>query len=298
MFKSGFISIVGRPNVGKSTLLNQILKTKIAIMSDKAQTTRNTLQGIYTDDEAQMIFIDTPGIHKPKDLLGSFMNTTAINSAYGVDIVLFMAPVNETIGKGDRYILSRLKEQEAPVFLVLNKIDMVSKEALIKQLDLWNQEFDFAEIIPISSLKDNNIDVLLNVIKNYLKEGQAYYDSDSITNHPERFIVSEFIREKVLHFTHEEIPHSIAIVIEKMDGNDKNVEILATIVVNRKSQKGMLIGKQGAMIKKIRLAAQKEIKKLLGLEKVYLELYVRVEKDWRSKQRYLKQFGYDEDDYS
>jgi len=296
MFKSGFVSIIGRPNVGKSTLLNQILGTKIAIMSDKAQTTRNTLQGIYTDEEAQIIFIDTPGIHKPQDLLGSFMNTTAINSVLGVDIILFMTSCDQEIGKGDRYILNRLKDQEAAVFLVLNKIDTISKEKLIEQLVIWQNEFNFKEIIPISSLKNQNVDQLLSTIKEYLNEGKAYYDANQITDHPTRFIIAEFIREKILFFTHQEIPHSIAIVIDKYEDKQDGVDIIASIIVNRKSQKGMLIGKQGAMIKKIRIAAKKEIKRFLNCE-VSLELYVKVEKDWRTKQRYLKQFGYDEDEY-
>ena len=297
MFKSGFVSIVGRPNVGKSTLLNQILKTKLAIMSDVAQTTRNTIQGIYTDDEAQIIFMDTPGIHKPQDGLGNFMNTTALNSIYGVDMVLFIAPANETIGRGDRFIIERLKEADGPVFLLLNKCDLVSKDEVIKKLTEWKELFDFKEIIPISALEDQNVDTLISTIKNYLNEGMMYYPKDQMTDHPERFVMAEFIREKILYFTREEVPHSVAIVVERMsEQEDGSVEVIATIVVDRKSQKGILIGKQGSMIKKIRQNAQREMKRFLQTP-VHLELFVKVENNWRNKQKYLKEFGYNEDDY-
>ena len=297
MFKSGFVSIVGRPNVGKSTLLNQILKTKLAIMSDVAQTTRNTIQGIYTDDEAQIIFMDTPGIHKPQEGLGNFMNTTALNSIYGVDMVLFIAPANETIGRGDRFIIERLKEADGPVFLLLNKCDLVSKEEVVKKLTEWKELFDFKEIIPISALEDQNVDTLISTIKNYLNEGMMYYPKDQMTDHPERFVMAEFIREKILYFTREEVPHSVAIVVERMsEQEDGSVEVIATIVVDRKSQKGILIGKQGSMIKKIRQNAQREMKRFLQTP-VHLELFVKVENNWRNKQKYLKEFGYNEDDY-
>ena len=297
MFKSGFVSIVGRPNVGKSTLLNQILKTKLAIMSDVAQTTRNTIQGIYTDDEAQIIFMDTPGIHKPQDGLGNFMNTTALNSIYGVDMVLFIAPANETIGRGDRFIIERLKEADGPVLLLLNKCDLVSKEEVVKKLTEWKELFDFKEIIPISALEDQNVDTLISTIKNYLNEGMMYYPKDQMTDHPERFVMAEFIREKILYFTREEVPHSVAIVVERMaEQEDGSVEVIATIVVDRKSQKGILIGKQGSMIKKIRQNAQREMKRFLQTP-VHLELFVKVENNWRNKQKYLKEFGYNEDDY-
>lgn len=295
-FKSGFVAIVGRPNTGKSTLLNHILKKKIAIMSDKAQTTRTTLQGIYTDENCQIIFIDTPGIHQPKDLLGSFMNTTAINSVYGTDVVLFVAAANETIGSQEKYILSKLKEQEAPVMLVLNKIDLLSKSELMTQLEKWQAVFPFKEIIPISSLKDQNLDILKEVICSYLNEGVKYYDEHQLTDHDDRYLLAEFIREKILFFTHEEVPHSVAIVIERMRELEDVVEVIATIIVDRSSQKGILIGKQGAMIKKIREAARREMKRYLG-KPVSLELFVRVENNWRNKQKYLKEFGYNEEDY-
>lgn len=298
MFKSGFVAIVGRPNVGKSTLLNQVLQTKLAIISDVAQTTRNTIQGIYTDSEAQVIFMDTPGIHKPQDGLGTFMNTTALNSIFGVDMVMFMAPANEHIGKGDRFIIQRLKEAEGSVFLLLNKVDLVSKEELIQKLTEWQEVFPFTEIIPIGAKDNTNIDTLMRTIKKYLPEGQMYYPEEQMTDHPERFVMAEFIREKVLFYTHDEVPHSVAIVIERMaDLEDREgIEIYATIVVNRKSQKGIIIGKQGATVKKIRQAARKDMKRFLQVP-VELELYVKVERDWRNKQKYLKEFGYNEDDY-
>ena len=296
MFKSGFVSIVGRPNVGKSTLLNSILKTKLAIMSDVAQTTRNTIQGIYTDDQAQIIFMDTPGIHRPQDRLGNFMNTTALYSIYGVDIVLFLAPANEIIGKGDQFIINRLKEADGPVFLVLSKIDTVSKEALAKKLQKWQELFEFKEIIPISVLNNDNVDLLVETIKKYLPEGNMYYPKEHITDHPERFVMAEFIREKILYFTREEVPHSVAIVIERMIEDEDGVEVMATIVCDRNSQKGIIVGKQGSMIKKIRTNAQREMKRFLQVP-VHLELFVKVERNWRNKQKYLKEFGYNEDDY-
>ncbi len=296
-FKSGFVSIVGRPNVGKSTLLNHILKTKLAITSSTAQTTRNTIQGIYTDDEAQIIFMDTPGIHKPQDGLGSFMNTNALNSIYGVDIVLLLAPANEKIGRGDRFIVSRLKEADGPVYLLLNKIDLLSKDELIQKLNEWKEMFDFKEIIPISALNGDNVEHLIDTIKSDLKEGVMYYPKDHITDHPERFIMAEFIREKILYFTHEEVPHSVAIVIESMTEDEDGVHVMAAIVVDRPSQKAIIIGKQGSMIKKIKQNARREMKRFLQTP-VTLELFVKVEKNWRNKQKYLREFGYDENDYS
>ena len=296
-FKSGFVSIVGRPNVGKSTLLNHILKTKLAITSSTAQTTRNTIQGIYTDDEAQIIFMDTPGIHKPQDGLGSFMNTNALNSIYGVDIVLLLAPANEKIGRGDRFIVSRLKEADGPVYLLLNKIDLLSKDELIQKLNEWKEMFDFKEIIPISALNGDNVEHLMDTIKSDLKEGVMYYPKDHITDHPERFIMAEFIREKILYFTHEEVPHSVAIVIESMTEDEDGVHVMAGIVVDRPSQKAIIIGKQGSMIKKIKQNARREMKRFLQTP-VTLELFVKVEKNWRNKQKYLREFGYDENDYS
>ena len=269
----------------------------MAITSSTAQTTRNTIQGIYTDDEAQIIFMDTPGIHKPQDGLGSFMNTNALNSIYGVDIVLLIAPADEKIGKGDRFIVNRLKEADGPVYLILNKIDLLSKEQLVQKLAQWKEMFDFKEIIPISALNGDNVEHLLEIIKSDLHEGVMYYPKDHITDHPERFIMAEFIREKILYFTHEEVPHSVAIVIESMTEDEQGVHVMAAIVVDRPSQKAILIGKQGSMIKKIRQNARREMKRFLQTP-VTLELFVKVEKNWRNKQKYLREFGYDENDYS
>ena len=296
-FKSGFVSIVGRPNVGKSTILNHILKKKLAIISSTAQTTRNTIQGIYTDNEAQIIFMDTPGIHKPQDGLGSFMNTNALNSIYGVDLVLFIAPANERIGRGDRFIVERLKEADGPVYLVLNKIDLLTEEEVFQKVQEWKDLFDFKEIIPVSAINGYNMDDLVKTIKSDLPEGVMYYPEDYITDHPERFIMAEFIREKILYFTRDEVPHSVAIVIEKMEEDENGVHVMAAIVVDRKSQKGIIIGKQGSMIKKIRENARREMKRFLQVP-VSLELFVRVERDWRNKQKYLREFGYNDDDYS
>lgn len=224
------------------------------------------------------------------------MNTNALNSIYGVDLVLFIAPADEKIGKGDRFIVERLKEADGPVYLVLNKIDLLSKDQLIEKLNEWKELFDFKEIIPISAVEGDNIDHLITTIKNDLEEGVMYYPKDHITDHPERFIMAEFIREKILYFTHEEVPHSVAIVIEKMEEDDNGVHIMAAIVVDRPSQKAIIIGKQGSMIKKIRQNARREMKRFLQTS-VDLELFVKVEKDWRNKQKYLREFGYDENDY-
>lgn len=298
MYKSGFISIIGRPNVGKSTLLNHILKTKLVITSPTAQTTRNTVQGIYTDEEAQMIFLDTPGIHKPQDGLGSFMNATALGSIAGTDIILLMEAADERIGKGDRFIVERLKsEAECPVYLLLNKSDLLTKDEMLAKLTQWNALYPFKEIIPISALNGDNLDDLMATLKSDLPEGDQIYPEEMITDHPEQFILSEFIREKILYFTHDEIPHDVAIVIQQWEEDDDHIHIMADIVVNRKSQKGILIGKQGAMIKKIKQQARRDMRRFSG-KNVDLELYVKVEKDWRNKQTYLKEFGYNSDDYS
>lgn len=296
-YKSGFVSIVGRPNVGKSTLLNRLVGQKIAIMSDKAQTTRNKIQGIYTTDKEQIVFIDTPGIHKPKHRLGDFMVETALSTFNEVDVVLFLANVAEKRGAGDNYIIEKLKYVESPVFLVLNKIDQVHPDELLPIIEDYNKQMDFAEIVPISAIEGNNVSHLVDTISSYLPEGPQFYPEDQVTDHPEYFIVSELIREKVLERTREEVPHSIAVVIESMQRNDDDkVEVRAVINVERKSQKGIIIGKSGKMIKDIGINARKDIEKLLG-DKIYLELFVKVQSDWRDKQTNLKDFGYDKDDY-
>ena len=226
------------------------------------------------------------------------MNTSALNSIYGADVILFIAPANEKIGKGDHYIINRLKEAEIPVYLVLNKVDLLSKEELIQKLMEWQELFPFKEIIPISAKTGLQVDHLISILKDDLNEGPKYYEDDQLTDHPERFIIAEFIREKILHYTHEEVPHSVAILIDKIEEDEKEhrLDVIASIVVTRDSQKGIIIGKQGALIKKIRLAARKDIRQFLGMD-VDLELFVKVEKDWRNKEKYLKELGYNEDEY-
>ncbi len=296
-FKSGFITIIGRPNVGKSTFLNPVLGQKIAIMSDKAQTTRNTIQGVLTTDDAQLIFIDTPGIHKPKHRLGDFMVKVATNTLNEVDLILFMVNATEEFGRGEQYILEKLKDVHTKVFLVINKIDLIHPDQLIEVIAQYKDKYDFAEIIPISALQGNNVERLIDVIKNYMPEGPQYYPNDQVTDHPERFIIAELIREKVLHLTREEVPHSVAVIIEKIEKRDNGtIHIMAAIIVERNSQKGIVIGKQGAMLKEIGKRARMDIENLLG-SKVFLELWVKVQKDWRDKATLLREFGYREDEY-
>ena len=296
-FKSGFITIIGRPNVGKSTFLNRVIGQKIAIMSDKAQTTRNTIQGVLTTDDAQLVFIDTPGIHKPKHRLGDFMVKLAENTLNEVDAVMFMINAEEGFGRGDQYIIDRLASVKKPVYLIINKIDRIHPDDLFTLITEYKDKYDFKEIIPISALEGNNVDHLLEVLTEQLPEGPQYYPKDQVTDHPERFIISELIREKVLHHYREEVPHSIAVVVEKIEKNpDEKVLVQATIIVERSTQKGIVIGKQGTMLKKIGHQARRDIERLLG-NKVYLELWVKVKKDWRNQERYLSEFGFDPENY-
>ena len=296
-FKSGFVSLVGRPNVGKSTLLNRMVGQKIAIMSDKAQTTRNKVQGILTTKSYQIVFIDTPGIHKPKHRLGDFMVKTAMSTFNEVDVVLFLVNVTEKRGPGDDFIIDKLKTVESPVFLVLNKIDQIHPDELLPIIEDYNSQMTFAEIVPISATEGNNVDRLLETVRSYLPEGPQFYPEDQVSDHPEYFIVSELIREKVLERTREEIPHSIAVVVDSMQREDnEKVVVNATIIVERKSQKGIIIGKQGKMLKDIGMNARKDIERLLG-DKIYLDLWVKVQNDWRDKQQHLNDYGYNRDQY-
>lgn len=296
-YKSGFVSIVGRPNVGKSTLMNQIIGEKITITSDKAQTTRNRIQGIHTTDEEQIVFIDTPGIHKPKHQLGQFMVDTALSTFNEVDIVLFMINVSEKKGPGDKFIMERLKNIETPVFLVMNQIDKIHPDELLPIIEDYQSEMAFTEIIPVSAANGNNVDRLLSVISSYLEEGPQFFPSDQVSDHPEYFIVSEFVREKVLELTREEIPHSVAVITDSMQrGENGLIDVNVTINVERNSQKGIIIGKGGKMLKEIGTRARKDIEKLLG-SKVYLELWVKVQDDWRDTPRDLSRFGYKDEDY-
>lgn len=296
-FKSGFVTLIGRPNVGKSTLLNKIIGQKITIISDKAQTTRNKIQGIYTTDDSQVVFIDTPGIHKPKHKLGRFMVDTAMSTINEVDVVLFVVNVKEKIGPGDRFIMEKLSTTDTPIFLILNQIDQVYPDKLLPIIETYNSEYDFAEVVPISALQGQNIEELLKTIKSYLPEGPQFYPNDQVSDHPEYFITSEMIREKVLELTHEEVPHSVAVVTDKIerDGEGK-VHVYATIIIERKSQKGIIIGKGGKMLKQIGIKARKDIEKLLG-DKIYLELWVKVQDGWRNKPNHLEDFGYNKDNY-
>ena len=294
-FNSGFVSIVGRPNVGKSTLLNNIIGEKITITSDKAQTTRNQIQGIYTTDKEQIVFIDTPGIHKPKHQLGQFMVRTALSTLNEVDIILFMVNVSEKMGPGDKFIMEKLKNTSTPVFLVLNQIDKIHPDELLPIIEAYQNELEFKEIIPVSAINGNNVERLLEVISTYLEAGPQYYPSEQVSDHPEYFIVSEFVREKILELTREEIPHSVAVITESMErADDDIIDIRVIINVERNSQKGIVIGKGGKLLKEIGTKARKDIEKLLG-SRVFLELFVKVESDWRDTPRDLSRFGYKND---
>ena len=296
-FKSGFVAIVGRPNVGKSTFMNYVLGQKIAIMSDKAQTTRNKIQGVYTNQDCQIVFLDTPGIHKPKHELGNFMVESAYSALKEVDAVLFMVNAAEKRGPGDDFIIEKLKKIKTPVFLVLNKIDLISPDELLDRVESYQETIPFAGIIPISVLQGNNVQELMTTLTNHLPEGPQYYPSDQITDHPEYFVVSELIREKILHLTKEEIPHSVAGTVDKMQKDEfDKVHVYANIIVERPTQKGIIIGKGGKLLKEIGVRARKDIEQLLG-NKVYLELWVKVEKDWRKKKSHLQDFGYRTTDY-
>lgn len=296
-FKSGFVAIVGRPNVGKSTFMNYVLGQKIAIMSDKAQTTRNKIQGVFTTDHSQIVFLDTPGIHKPKHELGQFMVESAYSALKEVDAVLFMVNAAEKRGPGDDFIIGKLKSIKTPVFLVLNKIDLVTPDELLERVESYKDTLPFAGVVPISVLQGNNVNELMETLTNHLPEGPQYYPSDQITDHPEYFVVSELIREKILQLTKEEIPHSVAVTVDKMQKDEfDKVHVYANIIVERPTQKGIIIGKGGKLLKEIGSRARRDIEQLLG-NKVYLELWVKVEKDWRKKKRNLQDFGYRTTDY-
>lgn len=289
--KSGFVALLGRPNAGKSTLINALLSQKIAIISDKPQTTRNQIRGIRTDDDSQIVFIDTPGIHKPHHELGSLMNKEAMSVAGGVDLLYLIVDVSEPFGKGDEFVLDIVKRYKLPTFLLLNKIDLIKKEDLLKLISDYSSRYEFSEIIPISAFNYTNVDRLIDFTKDYLEEGIKYYPDDQVTDYPEQFIIAELIREKILILTKEEIPHSVAVVIERMGRKKGKLIVNAMILVERDSQKGIIIGKQGSMIKQIGIDARKDIEGILG-ESIFLELFVRVEKDWRNKKSKLQQLGY------
>ncbi|WP_250277295.1 GTPase Era [[Clostridium] colinum] len=294
-FRSGFISLIGRPNVGKSTLMNSLIGEKIAIISSKPQTTRNKIQSILTEDDFQAIFIDTPGIHKPKSKLGNYMVKSAETTLNEVDIILYLIEPFEKIKESDLSIIKRLENVSTPVFLIINKIDTVSKEQILSVIDSYKSIYNFSEIIPISALKNKNKDELLKCIKKYLPQGPLFFPSDMITDQPERQIVSEIIREKALKLLQDEIPHGIAVEVSSMKPRkDKDIiDIQATIYCERDSHKGIIIGKQGSMLKKIGSNARYEIERLLG-SPINLQIWIKVKKDWRDSDFLLKNFGYDQ----
>ena len=295
MFKSGFVSIVGRPNVGKSTLMNNVVGEKIAIMSDKPQTTRNTIQAVYTDENCQMVFLDTPGIHKPKTKLGEFMVKSATDAFKNVDIVLYVVDDSKKIGPGDRMIIEDLRNVKVPVILVLNKIDQLEETELFDLMKMYHAEGVFKEIVPISALKGKNVKELIKVVEGYLNEGPKYFPDYMITDQPERVLVSELIREKVLHYVHDEVPHGVAVEIERMKSRkDKEiVDISAVIYCERDSHKGIIIGKNGRKLKGIGKSARADIELLLGSQ-ANLQLWVKVKENWRNLQNYVSNFGYTE----
>lgn len=290
-YKSGFIAIIGRPNAGKSTLLNTLLKEKIAITTPKPQTTRNNISGILTREDAQFVFTDTPGIHKPKHELGRTLNRNAYTAIAEADVNFWVVDATQPYGGGDEFLLEKVKQSHIPCFLILNKIDLLDKEKMMKMLQEWETRYTFAEIFPISALRKDNVDQLLETTKSYMEEGPKYFPDDMKSDHGEQFQMAEIIREKVLFKTNEEVPHSVAVVIEKKEEKENSVHIQALIIVERTSQKAILIGKQATMIRNIRLAAQKDLKEKFH-KKVELELYVRVEKNWRNRSSKIQQFGY------
>lgn len=292
--KSGFVTLIGRPNVGKSTLMNQLIGQKIAITSNKPQTTRNRIQTVYTDERGQLVFVDTPGIHKAKNKLGEYMVKVAESTLNEVDAVLWLVEPTTFIGAGEQHIAQQLKKVKTPVILIINKIDTVKREEILKFIDAYRKIHDFDEIVPVSALKGDNKETLLEVIFKYMPYGPMFYDEDTVTDQPERQIVSELIREKALKCLNEEIPHGIAVAIDSMKyrKNNKLVDIDATIICERDSHKGIIIGKQGSMLKKIGSAARYEIERLLECQ-VNLKLWVKVKKDWRDSDFLMKNFGYD-----
>ena len=291
--KSGFVTLVGRPNVGKSTLLNSIIGTKVAITSNKPQTTRNIIQGIYNEEETQIIFVDTPGIHKPNHKLGNYLNKQAYYSINDVDVILFLVDAKDGLGSGDKFIIEKFKEINKPVILVLNKIDKLTRDEIFIKINEYKDLYPFSDIVPVSALKNNNTKELIKVIKNYLTDDIKYYDDNYITNKPITFTIGEIIREKVFNLTDEEVPHSLTCIVENIEKKNNSYYINAAIIVDRDSLKRIIIGKQGSMVKNIGMKARPEIENLLG-KKVYLEIFVKVIKKWRDKEKYLQEFGFND----
>ncbi|MBP3477723.1 MAG: GTPase Era [Lachnospiraceae bacterium] len=294
-FKSGFATLIGRPNVGKSTLMNALIGQKIAITSGKPQTTRNRIQTVYTSEEGQIVFLDTPGIHKAKNKLGNYMVNVAERTMSEVDVILWLVEPTDYIGAGEQHIIEQLKKTRTPIILVINKIDTVKKESLLSVIDQYSKQLDFAEIIPVSALKKDGTEELIENIMKYLPYGEPFYDEDTVTDQPMRQIVAELIREKALKCLEDEIPHGIAVTIEMMKFRKRIVDIEATIICERESHKGIIIGKQGSMLKKIGSMARPEIEDLVECQ-VNLKLWVKVKKDWRDSDYLLKNFGYNPKD--
>ncbi len=293
--KTGFVALVGRPNAGKSTLLNQILDRKIAIVSDKAQTTRHRITGVLTNETGQIVFLDTPGIHKPRHKLGERMVEIAQSSLYDADVIYYLVDASMEFGPGEQYILQQLEKASAPVFLVLNKIDRMEKQNVLSLISKWQNRGKFAEIFPLSAKKGDNVAALVETTFNYLEEGPQFYPADSVTDQPEEVVIAELIREQILEATRDEVPHSIAVIVEQMKlREDGKIYVGATIYVERDSQKGIIIGRGGLMLRKIGSKARREIEYLLG-EKVYLDLWVKVNEDWRNKESAIKSLYFDDD---
>lgn len=291
--KSGFVSLVGRPNAGKSTLLNSIIGKKVAITSNKPQTTRNSIQGIYHEKDTQIVFVDTPGIHKPNHKLGSYLNKQAYYSSTDVDVILFLIDASTEFGRGDEFVLNKIKEANKPIILVMNKIDKLTNEQILEKINQYKEIYEFADIVPVSALKKNNTKELIKTIKQYLTDEIKYYEDDQITNKPITFQISEIIREKIFELTEQEVPHSLTCIVENIEKDKNSYHINVAIIVDRDALKRIVIGKQGSMIKEIGIRSRKELEEFLG-KKVYLETYVKTIKKWRDKEKYLQEFGFNE----
>ncbi len=289
--KSGIIGLVGRPNVGKSTLVNSIVGKKVAIVSDKAGTTRNLIQGIYNDSDTQIVLMDTPGIHKPNHKLGDYLNKEAYYSINDVDAIMFLVPASESLGTGDKFIIDKLKDVNKPVILVINKIDKVKKDDLLGIIDEYSKLYPFSDIVPVSALKKDNVETLIKVLKNYLPDNVKYYEDDYYTNKSTNFMIAEIVREKIMNNTMEEVPHSITCIVENVEKHNNALEIQVAIIVDRDSLKRIIIGKQGSMLKEVGSLARVDIEELLG-RKVFLKLYVKTMNKWRDKMSYLKELGF------